>query len=402
MLLCFIGTKALAYDFMVGNIYYNYNPNNQSAVVTFGDVKYTGELIIPSSVQYNGRQLEVEEIGFKACYQCDGLSSVTLPNSIIKISNEAFRECKKMTNIKMSESLEEIGDYAFYKCTGTEQVDLPNSLKTIGWYAFFNTSIKSIKIPKTVSTINAMAYGNCSYLKTIVFEESNELVFLGSSTLGGGYGSVFNGVNPTALFLGRPIQVRNGNTDYNFADSLVTLTIGSYMKSKEEYDMLSDFLRFSFYIDRTKTIKTIYSMSENPMDISDWCFDNKVYLEAKLYVPTGTKNKYMSSNGWKNFFQIEEMDIDKMWQGEGDPNTEGIIDGMAQINARTVIVKAEGGQLTVEGAEDNTSITVYSIDGVQMGTTNSRNGIARIKTAISKESVAIVKIGNKSVKVKMK
>lgn len=85
-----------------------------------------------------------------------------------------------------------------------------------------------------------------------------------------------------------------------------------------------------------------------------------------------------------------------------EPKTEGITDVIAQMSARAVMVKAEGGQLTVEGAEDNTNISVYTIDGVQVGTSTSRNGVALINTSIPKSSVAIVKIGNKSVKVMMK
>ena len=85
-----------------------------------------------------------------------------------------------------------------------------------------------------------------------------------------------------------------------------------------------------------------------------------------------------------------------------EPKSEGLSEGMTQVSARAVMIKAEGGQLTVEGAEDNTNISVYAIDGIQVGTTNSRNGIALINTAIPKDSVAIVKIGNKTVKILMK
>ena len=85
-----------------------------------------------------------------------------------------------------------------------------------------------------------------------------------------------------------------------------------------------------------------------------------------------------------------------------EPKTEGITDGISQMAARAVMVKAEGGQLTIEGAEDNTNISVYSIDGVQVGTSTSRKGVASITTTIPKDSVAIVKIGNKSIKVIMR
>lgn len=84
------------------------------------------------------------------------------------------------------------------------------------------------------------------------------------------------------------------------------------------------------------------------------------------------------------------------------PKTEGVSDGISQMAAKVVVVKAEGGQLTIEGADDDTNISVYTIDGVQAGTASSRNGVASIYTAIPKDSVTIVKIGNKSVKIVMK
>ena len=51
-------------------------------------------------------------------------------------------------------------------------------------------------------------------------------------------------------------------------------------------------------------------------------FSNSTYINAKLYVPTGTKEKYMDAKGWKNFFNIIEIDIEKMWNGQGNPNDD--------------------------------------------------------------------------------
>ena len=72
------------------------------------------------------------------------------------------------------------------------------------------------------------------------------------------------------------------------------------------------------------------------------------------------------------------------------------------MKANAVMIKADGGLLTIEGAEDNTNISVYTIDGVQVGSTTSRNGIAHVNTNIIRDSIAIVKIGSRSVKVIMK
>ena len=85
-----------------------------------------------------------------------------------------------------------------------------------------------------------------------------------------------------------------------------------------------------------------------------------------------------------------------------EPKTEGIDNGIAQVRANAVLIKADGGQIIVEGAGDNTGITVYSLDGVQVGSTTSRNGVAYINTNLLCDSIAIVKIGDRSFKVIMK
>ena len=40
-------------------------------------------------------------------------------------------------------------------------------------------------------------------------------------------------------------------------------------------------------------------------------------MNSTLYVPTGTKDKYIIAKEWKNFFDIQEMDIYEMWHSFG-------------------------------------------------------------------------------------
>ena len=54
---------------------------------------------------------------------------------------------------------------------------------------------------------------------------------------------------------------------------------------------------------------SIYSYIENPNKSgigSDFYSSN--YTNATLYVPYGTKAKYLATDGWKNFVNIVEMD----------------------------------------------------------------------------------------------
>lgn len=85
-----------------------------------------------------------------------------------------------------------------------------------------------------------------------------------------------------------------------------------------------------------------------------------------------------------------------------EPQTEGIDNGIAQVRADAVLIKNEGGILSVQGTDDGTNISVYGINGTMAGSAVSRNGVANINTNMQPGSIAIVKIGSKSVKVRLR
>lgn len=98
MLLSMLSTNALAYDFAVKNangvmIYYNYANNKKEAYVTYNKenrASYSGSVVIPKEVTYEKKKLKVTKIGYNAFYNCDKLTSVTIPNSVIEIGESAF------------------------------------------------------------------------------------------------------------------------------------------------------------------------------------------------------------------------------------------------------------------------------------------------------------------------
>lgn len=84
------------------------------------------------------------------------------------------------------------------------------------------------------------------------------------------------------------------------------------------------------------------------------------------------------------------------------PKPEGITDGVVNVPAKALLIKNNGGQLTIEGAADGEAISVYTVNGVKNGSAISQNGAASIDTNLQAGSIAIVKIGDKSVKVVIK
>ena len=71
-------------------------PNYSNYYYYYNYAKPTGVLEIPSAVTYNEVEYMVTSIGYGAFYYCDSLTSVTIPNSVKNISNDAFYGCNKI------------------------------------------------------------------------------------------------------------------------------------------------------------------------------------------------------------------------------------------------------------------------------------------------------------------
>ena len=90
-LLALISTLSWA-KFEINGIYYNVIKTN-TVEVTSGNIKYSGEVIIPSSIEYYGVSYSVTTIGNRAFWDCSSLTSVTIPNSVTSIGDYAFQGC---------------------------------------------------------------------------------------------------------------------------------------------------------------------------------------------------------------------------------------------------------------------------------------------------------------------
>ncbi len=203
-----VGTM-FASDTSVGGIWYNFDDEHRTAEVTYrGDQyysytdRYSGEVVIPSSVTYNAQTYSVTSIGDYAFYECTGLTSVTIPNSVTSIGSYAFGYCSGLTSVTIPNSVTSIGNGAFYGCTGLTSVTIPNSVTSIGGSAFEGCSgLTSIEIPNSVTSIGNYAFYLCTGL-------TGELVIPNSVTSIGNH-AFLNCSSLTSL------SVEAGNTVYD-------------------------------------------------------------------------------------------------------------------------------------------------------------------------------------------
>ena len=180
-LLCIATTRAQAHDFEVDGIYYNItNETNKTVAVTYKGTsyneyfdEYTGSVVIPENVTYNGNTYSVTSIGGSAFEDCSGLTSVTIPNSVTSIGYWAFDGCSSLTNIEIPNSVTSIGRNAFVQCTNLTNIEIPNSVTSIGDYAFYGCSgLTSIEIPNSVTSIGIGVFGYCTGLSSITIPNS--------------------------------------------------------------------------------------------------------------------------------------------------------------------------------------------------------------------------------------
>lgn len=83
-------------------------------------------LIIPSEVPYNGKILSVNCIGKDAFANFNGITSITIPESVKRIRAYAFRNCRSLETIVIPENVTYIGEYAFDDCVNLSSMIIKN------------------------------------------------------------------------------------------------------------------------------------------------------------------------------------------------------------------------------------------------------------------------------------
>ncbi len=136
-----------SHAFTEGN--YTYTVTDAKSTITAFNMSYSGPLSITNTL--GGYPVtSIQGAGFG---HCDGLTVVTIPDSVTSL-----------------------GSYAFSSCGGMTSVTIPNSVISIGNNAFqYCIKLPSITIPASVTSIRGSVFNECRGLTAIAVDQANEV-----------------------------------------------------------------------------------------------------------------------------------------------------------------------------------------------------------------------------------
>lgn len=170
----------------IAGIIYKVNDAGNGATVTFqnnGYNSYSGDVVIPETVEIKGKTYPVTTIGVQAFSNCTKLNSVVIPASVTLIEYGAFYNCSA-PSITFAEGskLKTIGASAFQGSDITSMV-LPDGLQTIYNEAFASCySLTDVVIPASVTQLFKGAFATCIFLKNITCKAQTPLALSSSET----------------------------------------------------------------------------------------------------------------------------------------------------------------------------------------------------------------------------
>jgi hypothetical protein len=102
------------------------------------------------------------------------LTSVTIPNSVTNIVNDAFSGCTNLASITVPNGVTSIGQRAFSGCTNLASITIPNGITSLGQMSCLDcTSLTSITIGNGVKSMEENVFIGCTKLAVINVDAAN-------------------------------------------------------------------------------------------------------------------------------------------------------------------------------------------------------------------------------------
>ena len=297
--LCYNGAPESIEEVYVGRPYKT--PENNSAFralpikkITFGE--YVEE-IYPEDVAYCSETLE--EVVLKG---------------VKRIGRQAFDGNWMLRSVTLNEGIDYIDDGAFNFC-GMSTITLPSTLIHIGNSVFMScTNLTEISIPASVEYTGASLFDYCSNLRKVTLEDGPNLLQWNFLCYNGAPESI------EEVYVGRPYKTPENNSAFR-ALPIKKITFGEYVENIYAEDV-------AYCSETLETVilgKGIKWIAGNAFE-GDWLV-NQLYVKAveppyvdgetlgnispetcTLYVPQSSLEAYKAAPVWKDFFNIQGIE----------------------------------------------------------------------------------------------
>lgn len=351
--------------FTIGNLYYQINADGAS-VTLVGPVdiaEVSGELIIPTTISYNGSDYPVTRIGKNAFISSGGLTgSLIIPNTVTSIGENAFLACSGLTELHLGNSLDTIGPAAFYGCKNfSGSLTIPNSVRAIETAAFYGCKgfDGSLTIGNGLKCIEDAAFYKCSGFSSL--DLGSAVTSIGTSAFWGCFG--FTG----SLTIPNSVTSIEPNAFNNCSGFTETLTLGSKLES----------IGGAAFINCSGFSEVISLATEPPVFTFEEVFAG--FSCTKLTVPCGCISAYENSE-WHDYFTTIIDDCNSVLE---------LDEQMA-----TVYPNPTSGTITIE-AEDIEAISIYNMLGEMLFEISASGNHIEYDLGPQKDGVYLVKIQTK-------
>lgn len=449
----FLSLSVFGYDFQIGDLCYSITSTSERTVsVEASSSSLSGDVIIPSVVTYNDVDFDVTYIAANGFAHCYGITSFTIPKSVKGIGSQGFAWCwylktiildnpsnsfsvgryafnydwrafqtvriinadekelldngagilasyslpthdlfineVKVVDYKVADGVETINN-CFRNCNSIETLTMPNSVKTITNYACYNcTALKTITLSSKLESIGYNAFAECPKIRTIYAKSITPATLDESTFPNGAY--MF-----ATLYVpkGTLSSYKNANVWANFANII-----------EMDYDDVNDIPQPSKcstpsinYSNGKLTFSCETNGAEYVATISDTDIKTHYGNEISL-TATYTVSVYAKATDYEN----SDVTTATLCWLDAEPRTEGMTNDVTAVRGNAILIQSSNGTLNIQGAADGASIGIYTTSGMMVGSAKSVGTSTSISTGLKNGEIAIVKIGDKSVKVMMK
>lgn len=299
--------------------------------------KLDGQTIVEIGSRYNGY--------YNGIFAHKGITSVKLPNTLIKIGQNAFYNNNiskiiipknttsigdysfshnKIQEISLSEKLEDIGSFAFSN-NNISSLDFSNNIISLGKYCFSDNSLNNVSLPNSIKHVGAGAFVNNKITSVII---SNSITVL-----------------PESIF------AKNKIVELIIPDNIIEIGHNAF-----GYNNLSKVIL-------SKNINSIgtnaFSKNENLRSINipekNSSEDNYLYWAnglGEIFYPGESFNNFFTNYNKVQDYTIKDTDVNFK-----NGSIEGVIMGGKKIKSIIIPEKLKG--QTVTGIESNSFGVFY-------------------------------------------